>query len=37
MLFDELLTAIAANVISELLIRAMERALHPRKRPKHLK
>ena len=37
MKLDELLTAILANVISELLARAIERALDSRHHPKHLK
>lgn len=37
MKLDELLTAILANVISELLARAIERALDFRHHPKHLK
>lgn len=37
MKLDELLTAIVANVVSELLVRAIERALDSRHHPKHLK
>lgn len=37
MKLDELLTAIVANVISELLVRAIERALNSRHHPKLLK